>query len=513
MARSRAQVSVKPIQRGYDAYELTNVGGALYFTIPYDDARGNELWILGTARSVLDNDVVRAPLPATATVAKPPSHGTLAFNPDETFMYRPHAGFSGDDSFTYRLTDGTVVSNTATVTIHVAAAPPVISSSDATVTEGTGADTVLTFTVTRRGDLSAPGAALSATNGAATVDTIGAVGHGQLRPRRGDAAGSDPGARRLDRRTRRGPVPQFQQSRRRDPGAHPRLWHHLVGDDFHADLAVTVTVAPDPALLGESLSYQVVIANHGPRDATGVSLTMPVSASHVSSVSATSPAGPCIVPLLFLVHLRERRMRCRRDCGGWPGDFDGGGDSETRPTPRGFHRRGRSDRSRVRQQRCDRIDAGCGVGAADRGPDDTVKCRARRASLGIGLRVGSFAGGGQIVRYRWTLVERNLFVETSVPTVTFLLPRGNATRCWRLPCRTGRLWTTAEMSPRPCVRSGKSLNSSPRTMTSSVFSGNDTRFDGPCSRRVLLPARLERSLDQCKRRPLLHRRLETIEAH
>jgi CSLREA domain-containing protein len=61
-----------------------------------------------------------------------PSHGTLTLNSDGSFIYTPNGGFSGTDSFTYRATDGTSESNTATVTITVedttAPSAPVINS-------------------------------------------------------------------------------------------------------------------------------------------------------------------------------------------------------------------------------------------------------------------------------------------------------------------------------------------------------------------------------------------------
>lgn len=47
-----------------------------------------------------------------------PSHGTLRAVADGRFVYRPDAGFTGDDSFTYRLSDGQAGSNLATVSIR-----------------------------------------------------------------------------------------------------------------------------------------------------------------------------------------------------------------------------------------------------------------------------------------------------------------------------------------------------------------------------------------------------------
>ena len=49
-----------------------------------------------------------------------PTNGTiLAFNSNGTFTYRPNAGFAGVDTFTYRISDGLNIGNTATIGIAV----------------------------------------------------------------------------------------------------------------------------------------------------------------------------------------------------------------------------------------------------------------------------------------------------------------------------------------------------------------------------------------------------------
>jgi Ca2+-binding RTX toxin-like protein len=67
----------------------------------------------------------------TFSVVTPPVHGTLtAFNPATgAFTYTPDENFFGPDSFTFQATDGTNVSNTATVVINVTAVndAPVLS--------------------------------------------------------------------------------------------------------------------------------------------------------------------------------------------------------------------------------------------------------------------------------------------------------------------------------------------------------------------------------------------------
>ncbi len=57
----------------------------------------------------------------TAILVTAPTHGTLTLNPDGSFSYTPAADYSGPDGFTYKVSDGTVESNVATVAITVVA--------------------------------------------------------------------------------------------------------------------------------------------------------------------------------------------------------------------------------------------------------------------------------------------------------------------------------------------------------------------------------------------------------
>ena len=56
-----------------------------------------------------------------ASVVTAPIHGTLALSANGSFVYTPAAEYSGPDSFTYKLNDGTADSNVATVTLNVTA--------------------------------------------------------------------------------------------------------------------------------------------------------------------------------------------------------------------------------------------------------------------------------------------------------------------------------------------------------------------------------------------------------
>ncbi|MCV7172382.1 tandem-95 repeat protein [Mycobacterium manitobense] len=63
-----------------------------------------------------DGDALTAVL-----VSGPTNAQTFILNPDRTFTYTPAANYTGQDSFTYKVNDGALDSNTVTVTINVTA--------------------------------------------------------------------------------------------------------------------------------------------------------------------------------------------------------------------------------------------------------------------------------------------------------------------------------------------------------------------------------------------------------
>ncbi|HOH92609.1 MAG TPA: Ig-like domain-containing protein, partial [Anaerolineaceae bacterium] len=50
-------------------------------------------------------------------------HGTLILSADGSFMYVPDAGYSGEDTFTYKAFDGEYYSEEVTVTLIVVKKP------------------------------------------------------------------------------------------------------------------------------------------------------------------------------------------------------------------------------------------------------------------------------------------------------------------------------------------------------------------------------------------------------
>ena len=65
------------------------------------------------------NDTDIEPDYLTSHVVTGPANGSLTLNPDGTLRYVPNLGFSGTDSFTYRVFDGALYSTPATVAINV----------------------------------------------------------------------------------------------------------------------------------------------------------------------------------------------------------------------------------------------------------------------------------------------------------------------------------------------------------------------------------------------------------
>ena len=71
------------------------------------------------APGVLANDTSDTGAPLSAGLFSGPSHGSLEFGEDGSFVYQPEAGYAGLDSFLYFANDGATDSMLAAVTIRV----------------------------------------------------------------------------------------------------------------------------------------------------------------------------------------------------------------------------------------------------------------------------------------------------------------------------------------------------------------------------------------------------------
>lgn len=120
---------------GKQGFYSTNTGAYLgtltdQMTVYFAGEDGQNVWAFnGTAgklqhyrvgvlpAGVKAND--GAPTGASAEVVTPPQHGTLTLQTNGQFRYSANAGFTGDDTFAYRLKQGSTTSPNATVTIHI----------------------------------------------------------------------------------------------------------------------------------------------------------------------------------------------------------------------------------------------------------------------------------------------------------------------------------------------------------------------------------------------------------
>jgi hypothetical protein len=79
-------------------------------------------FVKAVAFDALANDTAQTGVPRiTGTTA--PSHGTASCGPLGGCLYTANAGYTGDDSFTYTITDDTTLTATGTVTLHVTSSP------------------------------------------------------------------------------------------------------------------------------------------------------------------------------------------------------------------------------------------------------------------------------------------------------------------------------------------------------------------------------------------------------
>jgi hypothetical protein len=109
----------------------------------------NDETTLASTTSVLanDRDLNSVPLTLSARLTLQPAHGTLTFNSDGTFAYKPYTSFYGTDFFEYQAVNADNSSMPATVTINVLNVNDAPSGEDNTVGP-IGDQAVYTFSAT-----------------------------------------------------------------------------------------------------------------------------------------------------------------------------------------------------------------------------------------------------------------------------------------------------------------------------------------------------------------------------
>lgn len=113
-----------------DAFFVSNTATVTITVVPHSDApvavndgfttMVDQTLVINAAAGVLANDSDPNGDSLTVALQSSPANGTIALSGDGAFTYTPNTGFTGTDSFTYTASDGSLTSNTATVTITVA---------------------------------------------------------------------------------------------------------------------------------------------------------------------------------------------------------------------------------------------------------------------------------------------------------------------------------------------------------------------------------------------------------
>jgi VCBS repeat-containing protein len=130
----------RPSGPGYDigAYEFQAPANRAPVAVADSYAVNEDGVLVVPAPGVLGNDSDPDGNSITAVATTSPAHGVLIFNANGSFTYTPHPNYHGPDSFTYKVNDGALDSNVATVTITINAVqdPPVAEAGpDQTVNE------------------------------------------------------------------------------------------------------------------------------------------------------------------------------------------------------------------------------------------------------------------------------------------------------------------------------------------------------------------------------------------
>ena len=103
--------------------------------------------VLRAVSNVLANDTDADGTTLVAELVTQPAHGAVTLAPNGDFSYVPDAGFVGQDSFTYRASDGALVSAAATVTIVVESAGAGITVTPTAGLSVTEAGSTATFSI------------------------------------------------------------------------------------------------------------------------------------------------------------------------------------------------------------------------------------------------------------------------------------------------------------------------------------------------------------------------------
>ena len=235
---------------------------------------------VAAASGVLANDSDVDGDSLTAALVSGPSHGTLTLSADGSFTYTPEADYSGSDTFTYKASDGSLESNSATVTINVGSAdetPTGVADS-----YSTDENTALTQ--------AAPGV-LSNDTGDSDGDMSAALVSG---PAHGTLTLNADGSFTYTPATDYFGPDSFVYTANDGANASSDTTVTIRVNEVHvaqADLSITKEVSTTTPTEGSTVVYTITVTNNSSDDAQNVSVSDTWPQNGLTFVSASSSVG------------------------------------------------------------------------------------------------------------------------------------------------------------------------------------------------------------------------------
>lgn len=202
-----------------------------------------------------------------STPVSGPSSGSVVFNADFTFTYTPNPGFFGVDSFDYIITDPFGLTATATVTITIE--PPTLTIVKEVINDGQGALVVGDFGLSV-GSVAALTFDAGVVSGNTTTYTSSEI---ELIPGNYALSENDISAYAEGTWSCSGAagavVTAFDNGSVEIANGEDVICT-ISNDDINADLAIEKTFLPANPNIGDTVTFQLVVSNNGPDDATAV---------------------------------------------------------------------------------------------------------------------------------------------------------------------------------------------------------------------------------------------------
>ncbi|MCC9598944.1 DUF4347 domain-containing protein [Stieleria sp. JC731] len=128
------------IQLGTVNVDITSVNDAPVATGESFDLRTPDSDLSIASSGLVFNDTDLDGDTLSVVLVSSPTNGTLTLQPGGVLLYTPNSGFGGIDTFLYRVTDGSLESNTVSVSINVQLAAPYVAPTSTTDTNDTSTD-------------------------------------------------------------------------------------------------------------------------------------------------------------------------------------------------------------------------------------------------------------------------------------------------------------------------------------------------------------------------------------